>query len=214
MLAQFKTKKEERGMNLATESVIIGGQTVKKRLVFALLGGFLFLASLLGLFGITGVAAAVPIDAIGEFTVAFNKMEGENFKLYGSIADGALTHKNTVSVTELDKATINGLEISKKIPALGIRVVITSDKPVEITGLIQKATEVKGDASFSNLTMSENYIGARNLSDPVEFAKALGDEFTQTAPKVTILNGELKTLYLFQKTVTLNGMKVSFEKLQ
>jgi hypothetical protein len=199
-------------MNLAAESVIIGGKTVRKKLVFALLGGFLFFGSLLGLFGITGVAAAVPI--VGDFDVSFTKMVGEGFQLYGSVADSALKQKVPVAVNEIDKATITGLTISKDVPALGVRVVITTDKPVEITGLLQKATSITGDATFEDLTMAEKYIGDRNLADPAVFAQALGEEFTQKAPKVTILNGKIKTLYLFQKTVTLNGMKVSFEKLQ
>ncbi|MGZ3633923.1 MAG: DUF6230 family protein [Parachlamydiaceae bacterium] len=198
-------------MNLAAESVIIGGQTVKKKLVFALLGGFVFLGSLLGLFGITGVAAAVPI--VGDFTVSFDKMVGEGFQLYGSVSDSALQQKVPVAVNEIDKATITGLKISKDVPALGVRVVITTDKPVAITGLLQKATDIQGDATFEELTMSEKYIANQNLADPAVFAKALSEEFTQKAPKVTILNGKIKTLYLFQKTVSLNGMHVSFEKL-
>jgi hypothetical protein len=194
-------------MNLATEAVIIGGQTVKKRLVFALLGGFLFLGLLLGIFGVTGVAAAVPLSGVGEFSVTFDKMVGTGFKLYGGVADGASTHNNPVAVNEMDHATINGLVISKDIPALGVRVVIKSDKPVEIDGLIQKATLINGDASFSNMVMAENYVA--DLDPRVRPAK----EFTQGADTITILKGDLKTLYLFQRAVTLNGMQVSFERL-
>lgn len=198
-------------MNLAQEAVIIGGQTAKKKLFIALLGGFVFFGSLLGLFGITGVAAAVPI--VGDFTVSFDKMVGEGFQLYGSVADSALKQNNPVAVNEIDKATISNLKISKDVPALGVRVVITSNQPVEITGLVQKATDIKGDASFEELTMAEKFIADQNLADPAVFAKALSQEFTQKAPKVTILNGSIKTLFLFQKTVTLNGMHVSFESL-
>ncbi|MEH7436523.1 DUF6230 family protein [Neobacillus drentensis] len=200
-------------MNLGAEAVIIGGQTVKKKLILALLGGFLFLGSLLATFGITGVAVAAPLSGFGEFTVKFDKMVGENFQLYGGIADGATTKNNPVAVNAIDKATINGLEISKAIPALGIRVVISSDKPVVINGLLQKATMVNGDAKFENLTMSENYIGDYDLTDPKQRMEALAKEFTQSANTITIENGNLQTLYLFQKTVSLPGMKVYFEKL-
>lgn len=198
-------------MNLATETIIVGGKTVKKKLLFALLGGFVFLGSLLGVFGITGVAAAVPI--VGDFTVAFDRMDGVGFKLYGSVADSALQQNVPVAVNEIDQATITGLKIIKEVPALGVRVVISSSKPVEITGLLQKATDIEGDATFKQLAMAEKYIGDRNLADPATFAQALSEEFTQTAPNVTILNGSIRTLYLFQKTVSLNGMHVYFEKL-
>ena len=200
-------------MNLATEAVIVGGQTVRKKLVYALLGGFLFLGILLSIFGITGVAVAAPLSGFGEFTVKFDKMVGQGFQLYGGVADGATTKNNPVAVNAIDKATINGLEISKAIPALGIRVVISSDKQVEINGLLQKATMVNGDAKFDELTMSENYIGDYDLTDPKQRVEAIAKEFTQKANTITIENGNLQTLYLFQKTVSLPGMKVYFEKL-
>ncbi|MCZ0754567.1 DUF6230 family protein [Anoxybacillus sp. J5B_2022] len=191
-----------------SETVIVGGYTVKRRLWFALLGGFLFLGILLSLFGMTGMAYAVPLSGFGEFTVKFDKMVGTGFKLYGGAADGAETKNVPVTVNEINHATITGLEISKTIPALGIRVVISSDKPVEIDGLIQKATLINGSAQFGNLTMSENYVG--DIQDPVQ---KIVREFTQSADSIVIENGDLKTLYLFQKTVSLPGMKVSFEKL-
>jgi hypothetical protein len=200
-------------MNLTAETVIVGGQTVKRKLVYALLGGFLFLGMLLSIFGLTGVAVAAPLSGFGEFTVKFDKMVGEGFQLYGGVADGATTKNNPVAVNAIDKATINGLEISKAIPALGIRVVISSDKPVVINGLLQKATMVNGDATFEELTMAENYIGDYDLTDPKQRMEAISKEFTQKANTITIENGNLQTLYLFQKTVSLPGMKVYFEKL-
>jgi hypothetical protein len=196
-------------MNLGAEAVIIGGQTVKKKLMFALLGGFLFLGSLLAVFGITGVAYAMPLSGVGEFTVQFDKMVGQDFKLYGGLADSAKSKgTNPVAVNDIKHATINGLKITKKIeipkfPA--IWVVIKSDKPVEIDGLLQKATMIEGDAKFESLTMSENYVG--DIKDPLE---AVAKEFTQSANTITIENGNLKTLYLFQQTVTLPGMEVYF----
>ncbi|WML49850.1 DUF6230 family protein [Neobacillus sp. PS3-34] len=195
-------------MNLATEAVIVGGQTIKKKLIMALVGGFLLLGSLLTVYGINGVAYAAPISGFGEFTVKFNKLVGTNFKLYGGMANGAKVKNLPVAVNEMDHATITGLEISKDIPALGIRVVITSDQPVQIDGLIQKATLINGSATFNNLTMSENYVG--DIADPMQ---AVAQEFTQGANTITIENGDLKTLYLFQRTVSLPGMKVYFEKL-
>ena len=196
-------------MNLAAGTVIIGGQTVKKKLIIALAGGFLFLGALLGTFGVTGMAAAMPL--VGGFTVSFDEMTGTGFKLYGSLADSAMKQNNPVAVNEIDKATITNLRISKSIPFLGINAVITAEKPVEITGLQQKATMVRGDALFNDLTMAEKFVGDRDLSKPEILAGAAAEHFTQTANSITIKNGVLDTVYLFQKTVTLGGMKVSFE---
>ncbi|WP_040204657.1 DUF6230 family protein [Neobacillus jeddahensis] len=199
-------------MNLAAETAIIGGQTVKKKLIIALVGGFLFLGALLGTFGLTGMAAAVPL--VGGFTVSFDEMTGTGFKLYGSLADSAMKKNNPVAVNEIDNATITNLTIKKAIPFLGIYAVISAEKPVTITGLQQKATMIKGDASFNELTMAEKYVGDQDLSDPKVLAGAAAEHFTQTANSITIKNGVLDTVYLFQKTVTLNGMKVSFEPMQ
>jgi hypothetical protein len=195
---------------MTAETIIIGGQTVKKKLIIALVGGFLFLGALLGTFGLTGMAAAIPL--VGGFTVSFDEMTGTGFKLYGSLADSAMKQNNPVAVNEIDSATIKNLKISKPIPFLGINAVITAEKPVTITGLQQKATLVTGDATFNELTMAEKYVGDRDLSDPKVLAGAAAEHFTQTANNITIKNGILETVYLFQKTVSLNGMKVSFEK--
>ncbi|MBL4952455.1 DUF6230 family protein [Neobacillus sp. OS1-32] len=194
---------------MTAESVIIGGQTVKKKLIIALLGGFLFLGALLGTFGLTGMAAGLPL--VGGFTVSFDKMEGKGFKMYGSVAESATAEKNPVAVNEIDKATITNLKITKKIPFLGINAVISASQPVEITGLQQKATLINGNASFSEMTMKEKYVGDRDLSNPATLAGAAAEHFSQTADTITLTNGVLETVYLFQKTVSLNGMKVSFE---
>lgn len=201
-------KKGGKGMNLAGESVIIGGQTSKKKLMLAIIGGFLFLTALLGTFGITGYAAAVPL--VGGFTVSFDKLEGTGFKMYGSLADSAMKQNNPVAVNEIDNATITNLKITKKIPFLNINAVVSASQPVKITGLQQKATQISGDASFSSMTMTDKYVGDL-LNDPKNLPTAAAQHFFQTADTITITNGVLDTLYLFQKSVTLNGMKVSFE---
>ncbi|WP_233130483.1 hypothetical protein [Geobacillus sp. FJAT-46040] len=67
-------------MEMATKPVIIGGRTAKKPLIAALLGGFLLLGALLSIFGLTGVAYAVPISGVGEFTVQFDKLNGSGYK--------------------------------------------------------------------------------------------------------------------------------------
>ncbi|MEO2077350.1 MAG: DUF6230 family protein [Bacillus sp. (in: firmicutes)] len=198
-------------MNLATETVIIGGQTVKKRLLFALLGGFVFFGSLLGLFGVTGVAAAVPLSGVGEFTVSFDKMVGKDFQLLGGMADSVSRQNNPVAVNKIKHATIYGLEISKEVSIPGLptfRVVIESknpDNPVEIDGLLQKATVVSGDAVFTNMEMKETYVADK---DPLTQA---AEGFTQSANTITINKGVLKTLYLWQDKVSLSNMKVFFE---
>ncbi|WP_042457020.1 DUF6230 family protein [Neobacillus dielmonensis] len=194
---------------MTAEAIIVGGKTVKKKLMLAILGGFLFLGALLGTFGLTGVAYAVPLSGVGEFTVSFDKMVGSGFHLYGGIAEGGSNEQNPVAVNEIDDATITNLKITKEFPLLNLKAVIEAGEPVEITGLVQKATLINGDASFESLTMQEHYVG--DIKNPLE---AAAKEFTQDAGTITITNGDLKTLYLFQQTVSLPGMKVYFEHIK
>ncbi|MBS4174544.1 DUF6230 family protein [Bacillus sp. FJAT-49736] len=193
--------------------MMIRGKTSKKWFFSALLCGFLLLGGLFAVFGVTGVAYATPIGGIGKFNVSFDKMVGKGFKLYGSLygdpkngADGV----KPVFVNDIQKVTINGLVISRdvSIPLLGnytVKISAGNKTPVEIQGLIQKAVLINGDASFSNMNISENYVTA---DDPEAVSKA----FTQGADTVTITNGSLDTEYLFQQAVTLPGMKVEFVK--
>jgi hypothetical protein len=214
-LYSFKHNYLKRGGTGMNEGIMmIRGKTSKKWFFSALLSGFLLLGGLFATIGVTGVAYATPIGGIGKFNVSFDKMVGHDFKLYGSLygdpqngADGV----KPVFVNDIKTVTINGLVISRdvKIPLLGdYTVKISAGKgntPVEITGLIQKAALIQGDASFTNMNISENFVEA---TDPAAVSKA----FTQGADTVTIKNGSLDTEYLFQQAVTLPGMTVEFIK--
>ena len=198
-------------MNTA-EMIQMGGHTAKKSFWIALLSGFLFFGGLLTYFGLSGTVYAAALSGFGEFTVKFDRLEGTNFKLLGGIADTA-EKKNgaVVAVNHIDSVKINGLVITKDVPALGVRVVVKSDPKadVNIKGLIQKATTIDGNARFEKLTMQENYVG--DIKDPQE---KIAEEFTQKAPKIILENATLKTLYLYQESLQLPGMKVYFEKLK
>ncbi|MBB2479273.1 hypothetical protein H5P36_03545 [Bacillus sp. APMAM] len=193
--------------------MLIQGKMSKKWFFSALLCGFLLLGGLFAVFGVTGVAYATPIGGIGKFNVSFDKMVGKGFKLYGSLygdpQSGNPSKVSPVFVNEIDDVTINGLVISRDvdIPILGkYTVKITAgngNNPVKIQGLTQKATLINGDASFTKMNISENYVEA---SDPQAVSKA----FTQGSDTITITNGSLDTQYLFQQAVTLPGMKVEF----
>ncbi|MFC4618793.1 DUF6230 family protein [Camelliibacillus cellulosilyticus] len=195
-----------------TETVSIHGRTVKKRFWIALIAGFLFLGALLTVFGVSGTAYAIPLSGVGSFTVQFDKLVGEDFKLYGGLSESGNSKTTPVAVNDIKHATVYGLHIYKDIdiPGMGtLRVNIKSSNPVEINGLIQKANLINGDAVFDSLLVKDNYVG--DIKDPME---KVSKEFTQESNKITLKNGNLSTVYLFQKTVSLPGMKVYFEKIK
>lgn len=198
-------------MSNDAEVVQLGGHTARKTFWIALLSGFIFFGGLLTYFGMSGTIFAAAIGGMGEFNVKFDRMEGTDFKLLGGLADTAEKKNGAVVATnKIKDVKIQGLVITKDIPAMGVRVVVKSDpkQTVEIKGLIQKATQIDGDARFEKLTMQENYVG--DIKDPQE---KIAEEFTQVAPKIILTDATLKTLYLYQDSLTLPGMKVYFEKL-
>ncbi|MGV3488803.1 MAG: DUF6230 family protein [Tuberibacillus sp.] len=186
---------------------IVLGHTIKKRFWAAFVAGFLFLAGLIATFGVTGTAFAMPLTGIGTFNVSFDELRGNGFKMYGALnQEKGPKGQEPVFVNKINNATIKGLKITKdiSIPGLGtLRAHIVSDSksPVQITGLTQNATVINGDAVFTNMDITERYS-----DDPSQ-------EFSQGADTITLKNGNLETVYLFQDKVTLPGLKVTFEYL-
>ncbi|GER67463.1 hypothetical protein BpJC7_00390 [Weizmannia acidilactici] len=195
-------------------ALVIQGKTSKKWFFSSLLAGLLFLGGLLAVLGINGVAVAASVGGIGKFNVSFKEMQGQGFKLYGDLygdpSKGA-DHVKPVFVNEIDQVTIQDLVIAKNvsIPLLGdYQVKITAgdgDTPVHLKGLIQKAALIQGDAVFTNMNISENYVTA---DDP----EAVKKGFTQGSDTLTIRNGSLDTHYLFQKVANLPDLKVQLVK--
>src|SRR5690625_5965836 len=75
------------------------------------------------------------------------------------------------------------------------------DKTTKIRGLIQDARFIDADLSFNNLAIEE--------SNTEDFSK----NWTQNADTVNIKDAVLVTDYLFQEVVSLNGAKISVEKI-
>lgn len=197
-----------------SETILIG-KTSKKWFFSALLASFILLGGVFFTLGINGVVYAAGVGGIGKFNVSFTEMTGTGFKLYGDLygdpSKNSQAHVKPVFVNDIQNAKITDLVISKNvdIPILGKYTVKISagnkSTPVEIKGLIQKAALVQGDAVFTKMDISENYVEA---NDP----EAVKKGFTQGASTVTIKNGNIETHYLFQEMVTLPGLKVEFVK--
>ncbi|HEX7066264.1 MAG TPA: DUF6230 family protein [Bacillales bacterium] len=184
------------------ESELVTGRTVKKKLFAALLSGFLLLGGLAAAFGISGVAYAMPIAGVGDFYVEFDKLTGSGFKLFTKVGDTGKEESVPMIRVKIDKATVNGLHIYKEmeLPGVGkVRFNITASEPVKIKGLIQDFQVQNSNAKFTNQTIDENF-GAEN-------------PFSQTAKTLTLTDAKLKTDYLFQSVVTLNGLHLGFEKI-
>lgn len=183
------------------ESAVIA-KTNKKKFFGALTAGFLFFGILAGVFGLSGVGYAMPMAGFGDFYVEFDKLEGEGFNFYPKLGETSSADGVPQGSNEIDKATITGLKLYKEFKVGGetIRVMITSDKPVRVTGLIQDASDINMNAKFTNIEMAEHNTG--------DWQK----QFSQTATQIVLSDAKIKTHYLFQKTITMDGMRLTVER--
>lgn len=179
------------------------GTTSKKVFWSALASGILVLALLLISFGITGVAYAVPIAGIGDFYVEFDKLVGQGYTFYPKMGETSSSDSEPEGTNEMESLVIDNLQLYKdfKVGNQWIRVKITASKPVQITGLQHDASLIEADAKFQNLVLQEKH------SDDWQ------KQFKQTSSQIILEHARLKTHYLFQRTINMNGMRLTVEKI-
>lgn len=182
---------------------LVEGMTSKRVFWSALGSGILVLALLLVSFGISGVAYAVPIAGVGDFYVEFDKLEGNGYTFFPKMGETSSEDSAPQGTNLIENLTIDRLQLYKdfKVGGHWIRVKITASKPVQITGLQHDAGLIEADAKFQNLALKENH------SDDWQ------KQFQQTSSKITLEHAKLKTHYLFQKTINMNGMRLTVEKI-
>ncbi|MBT2654778.1 hypothetical protein J7E81_05880 [Bacillus sp. ISL-18] len=182
---------------------LVEGTTSKKVFWSALSAGLLTLALLLVSFGISGVAYAVPIAGVGDFYVEFDKLVGNNYTFYPKMGETSSSDSAPQGTNLIETLTIDNLQLYKdfKVGGEWIRVKITASKPVQITGLQHDAALIEANAKFQNLVLQEKH------SDDWQ------KQFKQTSSTIILEHAKLKTHYLFQKTINMNGMRLTVEKI-
>lgn len=186
------------------EAILMKSKTNKKVFFTSLASGLLALGLLLVTFGLSGVAYAVPIAGVGDFYVEFDKLEGEGYQFYPKIGETSGEAATPQGTNLIETVTITNLKLYKdfKVGDEWIRVLITASKPVKITGLHQDAGSVEANATFANQKLEENY------SDDWQ------KQFSLSSSTIVLENAKLKTHYLFQETINMNGMKLTVEKIK
>lgn len=182
---------------------LVEGTTSKKVFWSALSAGILTLALLLVSFGVSGVAYAVPIAGVGDFYVEFDKLVGNGYTFYPKMGETSTSDSAPQGTNIIENLTIDNLQLYKdfKVGNEWIRVKIAASKPVQISGLEHDASLIQADAKFENLVLQEKH------SD--DWMK----QFQQKSTQITLEHAKLKTHYLFQKTINMNGMKLTVEKI-
>ncbi|MGG1676310.1 DUF6230 family protein [Neobacillus sp. NRS-1170] len=182
---------------------LVEGTTSKKVFWSALGAGILTLALLLVSFGVSGVAYAVPIAGVGDFYVEFDKLVGTGYTFYPKMGETSSSDSAPQGTNLIENLTIDNLQLYKDFNVGGewIRVKIAASKPVQISGLQHDAGLIQADAKFQNLVLQEKH------SDDWQ------KQFKQTSSSIVLEHAKLKTHYLFQKTINMNGMKLTVEKI-
>jgi hypothetical protein len=182
---------------------VVYGATNKKIFWSSLASGVLALGLLLVSFGISGVAYAVPIAGVGDFYVEFDRLEGQGYKFYPKMGETSREKSAPQGTNLIETLTIDNLQLYKDFQVGGewIRVKIAASKPVQISGLQHDAGLIEANAKFENLVLEEN------LSDDWQ------KQFEQRSTKIILEKAKLKTHYLFQQTINMNGMKLTVERL-
>src|SRR5690625_119156 len=191
-------------IRLGNEGNLVVGGVWKRKFTIALLAGFLGLVGLIGIFGITDRALDMALGGIGDFYVEFDELEGTGFQLIPEIGKTGNSDAEPIIRNITDEVEITNLHIYKdlKMPAGGwVRIHVKADGPTKISGLIQDARFIDADLSFNNLAIEES-----NTED-------FRENWTQNADTVNIKDAVLVTDYLFQEVVSLNGAKISVEKI-
>lgn len=189
---------------LGKEKNMTMGKTAKKKFLIAFLTGFLSLGGLMAAFGFSGTAFALPLGGIGDFYVEFDKLEGTGFKLLPHIGETGNSDAEPMVRNVIDDVTITNLHIYKdlQLPTGGwVRFHIRANGPTTISGLIQDARLIDADLSFDKLAIKE-----KNTDD-------FATNWSQSADTITIKDATLVTDYLFQEAVSLEGAKISVEKI-
>ncbi|RDI36659.1 DUF6230 family protein [Falsibacillus pallidus] len=190
-------------MNEKKREINRGGRTSKKVFWTSFLSGMILLGALLVSIGLSGVAYAVPLAGVGDFYVEFDNLEGDGYTFYPKMGETSSSKSAPQGTNLIEKLTIKNLKLYKdfKVGDQWLRVEITASKPVQITGLQQDASLIQANAKFSNLVLKENYSS--------DWTK----QFKQSSSHITLGSAKLKTHYLFQKTITMNGMKLTVHKI-
>ncbi|PLR96088.1 hypothetical protein CVD19_12315 [Bacillus sp. T33-2] len=178
-------------------------KTNKKVFWASLASGLLALGLLLVSFGLSGVAYAVPIAGVGDFYVEFDKLQGEGYKFYPKMGETSGAASAPQGTNLIENLTIDNLQLYKdfKVGNEWIRVKITASKPVAISGLHHDAGLIEANAKFTNQKLEEN------------FSDNWQEQFSLSSSSITLENAKLKTHYLFQETINMNGMRLTVEKI-
>ena len=155
-----------------------------------------------------GVASgAVPVSfAVSgvPFQVGASDLEGDGFSQYSGVAVDADGKQNPVAISAIHTAELHDLCQSVSIPGapVGLKITAGNDPkhPATADNLLIGMTDLKGDATFSNIRIGIDASRVRTT------AKGTQGDFAQDASHVSIKGLQQTSLSTQAGTFTLNGL--------
>ncbi|GAA0285654.1 DUF6230 family protein [Streptomyces polychromogenes] len=149
-----------------------------------------------------------------QFKVSATSLEGEGFAQYGSVDVNARQELIPVAVTAIKEAKLHSLcqSVVTTLPVIGdISLNLTAGQkaPVEASNLFVDATQLAGDAQFTNIEIGRD---ASTLDKGPAEAQGMQDLFAQQADKVTISSLQQTAWATNAGTFKLSGLSMNISK--
>lgn len=149
-----------------------------------------------------------------QFKVSAQSLEGEGFAQYGSVDVNARQELIPVAVTAIKEAKLHSLcqSVVTTLPVIGdISLSLTAGQkaPVEASNLFVDATQLAGDAEFTNIEIGRD---ASTLDKGPAEAQGMQDLFAQQADKVTISSLQQTAWATNAGTFKLSGLRMDISK--
>ena len=168
--------------------------------------------ALVGALGVGIAAGAVPVSfAISgsTFKVTADRLEGQNFVQYGSVAVQKDGTKHIVAESGIGSADLTNMCQVVAVPGTPLNMVLKAGgggTPAHAEDLIIDMTDLSGDATFTNINIGQD---ASTLGGPAG-SGGLAGSFGQRADKV-VITGLSQTAYATSAgTFSLPGLTLGF----
>ncbi|MFF4993462.1 DUF6230 family protein [Streptomyces sp. NPDC000656] len=149
-----------------------------------------------------------------QFKVSASSLEGEGFAQYGSIDVNAREELIPVAVTAIKEAKLHSLcqSVVTTLPVVGdisLNLTAGTKAPVEASNLFVDATQLSGDAVFSNIEIGRD---ASTLDKGPAEAVGMQDLFAQQADTVSITDLQQTAWATNAGTFKLSGLSMNISK--
>ncbi|MFD3555387.1 DUF6230 family protein [Streptomyces goshikiensis] len=149
-----------------------------------------------------------------QFKVSASSLEGEGFAQYGSVDVNARNELIPVAVTAIREAKLHDLcqSVITTLPVIGdisLNLTAGGKTPVEASNLFVDATQLSGDAVFSNIEIGRD---ASTLDKGPAEAQGMQDLFAQQADTVSITGLHQTAWATNAGTFKLSGLSMNISK--